>query len=91
MSWLLLAAGPPTSPWTAPEAVTNTVWGWLQIVLYVVLAAAIVSVIVLGAMMALDRDRGQPVSAVSPTVAAFRIALGVLVSTSAVQVAAWFI
>ena len=42
-------------------------------------------------MMALDRDRGQPVSAVSPTVAAFRIALGVLVSTSAVQLAAWFI
>lgn len=86
-----MAAGPPASPWTAPDAVTNTMWGWLQTVLYVVLALAIVSVITLGALMALDRDRGQPVSATSPTVQAFRIALGVFVASSAGTLAAWFV
>lgn len=89
--WELVAAAPPTSPWTAPAAVTNTMWGWLQIVLYVVLALAVVSVITLGAMLALDRNRGEPVSATSPTVAAFRIALGVFVASSAAQLAAWFV
>ena len=86
----VLAAGPPTSPWDLPAEIKSEVWRWLQMTLYVTLAGAVVAVIFFGAMLALDRNRGEPVSATSPTVRAFRIALGVMVMTSALTLAQWF-
>ncbi len=86
----ILATGPPTSPWTLPDEVLGEVWQWLQITLYVTLSGAIAAVIIFGAMLALDRNRGEPVSATSPTVRAFRIAIGVMVMTSALTLAQWF-
>ncbi|WP_225979280.1 MULTISPECIES: hypothetical protein [Corynebacterium] len=59
--------------------------------LYVTLAGSVAAVIIFGAMLAMDRDRGEPVSATSPSVRAFRLALGVLVMTSAVTLAKWFV
>ncbi len=58
--------------------------------LYVTLAGSIAAVIIFGALLAIDRNRGEPVSATSPAVRALRIALGVMVMTSALTLAQWF-
>lgn len=86
----IVANGPPTSPWDLPAEVKSQVWLWLQITLYVTLAGAVAAVIIFGAMLALDRNRGEPVSATSPAVRALRIAVGVMVMTSALTLAQWF-
>lgn len=87
----LFAEGPPTSPQMLPGEVQAEIWKWLQITLYVTLCGAIVAVIVFGALLALDRERGEPVSATSPAVRALRIALGVLIMSSAATLAQWFV
>ncbi len=84
-------ARPPSSPWSLPQEITQEVWRWLEMTLYVTLAGSVAAVIIFGAMLAMDRDRGEPVSATSPSVRAFRLALGVLVMTSAVTLAKWFV
>nr|WP_120492066.1 hypothetical protein [Corynebacterium lactis] len=86
----LVASGPPTSPWDLPAEVKGQVWHWLQMTLYVTLAGSIAAVIIFGALLAIDRNRGEPVSATSPAVRALRIALGVMVMTSALTLAQWF-
>nr|WP_274717274.1 hypothetical protein [Corynebacterium hesseae] len=59
--------------------------------MYVSLAVSVVAVIVLGALMASDKNRGEAVSATSPTTAALKIALGVLIASSAATIASWFV
>ena len=81
---------PPASPWTPPSEVTNEIMSWLSITLYVALAISILSVMVLGAMLILDRDRGEPISATAPQITALRIALGVMVISSAGSLATLF-
>lgn len=81
---------PPSSPWRPSADVLNTVIRWLEIALYVGLVCSILAVIIFGAMLVLDRDRGQPVSATSPVVRVFQIALGVMVMTSAGSIAKVF-
>lgn len=66
------------------------IWGWLQNAYWIVLALCIGSLIIFGAMMVLDRERGQAVSATSPAVRAVQLTLGVLIASTAVQIAAWF-
>lgn len=87
---IVLGEGPPSSPQTPPEVVTSTVWQWLQYTLYVVDALAIAAVIVLGALLVLDRERGQAISSTSAHVEALKIFLGVLIASSAVTIAMWF-
>lgn len=91
MTTLLLADGPPTAPWKLPNEVLSQLWHWLGITLYVCLAGSIAAVIIFGALLAVDRNRGEPVSATSPAVRALRIAIGVAVMTSAVTLATWFV
>lgn len=91
MATILLADGPPTAPWRLPNELLNQLWYWLGITLYVCLAGAIVAVIIFGALLAVDRNRGEPVSATSPAVRALRIAIGVAVMSSAVALATWFV
>ena len=81
---------PPTSPWTPPASVVSTIWSWLEIALYVAIVVSILAVITLGAFMALDKDRGEPVSATAPYVTAVKSALGVLMFSSAVALATAF-
>ncbi|AKK07401.1 hypothetical protein CMUST_15560 (plasmid) [Corynebacterium mustelae] len=69
---------------------TNEVVVWLGYVMYVALAISILATIMLGVMMVLDRDRGEPVSATAPYVAALRIALGTMIISSAGSLAAFF-
>ncbi len=87
---MMLSSSPPVSPWRPSDDVLNTIVRWLEIALYVGLACSILTVIIFGAMLVLDRDRGQPVSATSPAVRVFQIALGVLVMTSAGSIAKVF-
>lgn len=91
MAPLLLSSGPPTSPWGLPHEVISQVWWWLNITFYVCLAGSIAAVIIFGALIAVDRNRGEPVSATSPVVRALRIAIGVAVMSSAVTLATWFV
>lgn len=87
---LIEAQGPPQTPQSPPDAVWGEVWSWLQILLWVVDAVAIAAVIILGAVMVLDKNRGEAVSATAPQVAAVKIALGVAIASSAVTIATWF-
>lgn len=91
MSTHILAAGPPTSPQTLPPEVTNWFTTTLSWTLYVVIAAAMVATIVLGASMALDKNRGESGHPSADHVNAIRIALGVMVASSASSIALWFI
>lgn len=84
------AAAPPVSPWKPSSDVFLTIVRWLEIGLYVGLTVSIIATIIFGAMLVLDRDRGQPVSAVSPVVRAFQISLGVMVMSSAGSIAKIF-
>ena len=81
---------PPASPWTPPSAVTNEIMSWLGITSYVALAISVIAVMVFGAMMILDRDRGEPISSTAPHIRALQIALGVMVISSAVSLATLF-
>lgn len=85
------AQGPPQTPQQPPEQVWGVVWVWLQYGLWITLAGAVLSLLILGAMMVLDKNRGEPVSSVSPHVRAFQIALGVTVASSAATLAAYFV
>lgn len=87
---MILAQGPPQTPQDLPQEVWGTGWQWLQYALYVSLAVSVIAVIVLGALLAADKNRGEAVSAASPTVAALKIAFGVLIASSAVTIASWF-
>lgn len=87
---MFFAAGPPSTPWRPPEQVVGEITSWLNFLLYVGLTVSVVATIVFGAMWALDKDRGEPVSATAPTVRALRIAIGVLMMTSATTLARWF-
>ncbi|AGG68084.1 hypothetical protein [Corynebacterium callunae] len=82
--------GPPQSPQTPPDSVWVTVWNWLQITLWIMDTLAIVSIIVLGALLVVDKNRGEPVGSTSPHVAFLKIAIGVMMASSAVSIAAWF-
>ena len=59
-------------------------------VMYVTLALSIISMITFSAMMILDRNRGESVSATAPHVMAIRICLGVMIISSAGSLAAYF-
>lgn len=81
---------PPASPWTPPSEVTNEILSWLGITSYVALAISILAVMVFGAMLIVDRDRSEPVVSAGVTMSALRIALGVMVISSAVSLATLF-
>lgn len=87
----LYAQGPPQTPQDPPEEVWGVVWVWLQYALWITLAASILSLIIFGAMMIMDKNRGEAVSAVSPHVRFFQIALGILIASSAATIAAYFV
>ena len=88
MSFFVAQQGPPSSPQQLPAAV-GEIWRILQTTLYIVDAILLCAVLVLGALLVLDRERGEPVSATSPHMAGLRIALGALISSSAVSIASW--
>lgn len=87
---VLRAEGPPSSMWMPPEESVNQVFGWLQWLLYFAVAASILATIVLGALLILDKNRGEPVSATSPHVRFLRIALGTMIASSAGSIAIVF-
>lgn len=91
MSLVVVAdSAPPSSVWHPPSDVTRTVMVWLGYLSYVGLAVSALAVIVLGALLVLDRDRGEPVSARAVHVALLRIALGVMVMSAAGSLAGFF-
>lgn len=87
---MLIAQGPPATPQDLPQEVWGTGWQWLQYALYVALTVSIIAVIIFGALLAADKNRGESVSATSPTIAALKIALGVMIASGAVTIASWF-
>lgn len=89
MSFFVAQQGPPSSPQQLPAAVVGEIWRILQTTLYIVDVILLCAVLVFGALLALDRERGEPVSATSPHMAGLRIALGALISSSAVSIASW--
>lgn len=67
------------------------VMSWLNVMMYVALGLSVIAVIAFGALLALDKDRGEAVSATAPYVRGLEIALGVLVISSATTLATWLI
>lgn len=91
MSLKVIAQGPPQSTWTPPSEVSTVIVEWLSFASYVVFGLSVFSVIIFGAIMALDRERGEPVSATAPQVRALQIALGAMVISGASSLAAWLV
>lgn len=87
----LASAGPPTRPWTFPPEVVAELNKWLGLFNYIALAMAIAAVIIFGMFLALDRERGEPVSARAPHVRGLQIALGVAFITTATSIASKFV
>lgn len=87
----IYAQGPPQTPQEPPEEVWGVIWVWLQYGLWITLAGSVLSLIIFGSMMTLDKNRGEAVSAVNPHVRALEIALGVFVASSAASIAAYFV
>lgn len=79
VQWL---AEPPTEPMELPGEVTSTINTWLSWLLYIAMALCVAAIILLLALQAADKDRGEAVSATSPQIAWLRIAIGVLVLSS---------
>lgn len=92
MSVGVLAASPPSSTWTdMPDTVAGTIGYWLNVTAYVCVGLSIITVIVFGALMVIDKHRGEPISATAPYMRAVQIALGVFFISSAWSVASFFI
>lgn len=87
----VLAAGPPTSPQTLPAEATSWFTAILSWTLYVVIAAAMLAIIIFGAAIAADKNRGESGMPESDHIRALRIALGVMIAASATELALWFI
>lgn len=81
---------PGSAPYVPPEGVTSRIDYWLDVTLYVGLVLSILATIAFGALLAADKERGEPVSATAPHVRALRLAIGVLIATSAGALATWF-
>lgn len=85
----MLQAGPPREPQQLPSGVLVEIWQWLQVLVYICNLLLIVALLILGALMMLDKDRGEAVSATSAHVEALKILLGATFINSAVSVAAF--
>lgn len=85
-TWL---AGPPSSPQVLPDGVLGQIWSWLQVLVYVSNVLLIVALLVLGALMMLDKDRGEAVSATSAHVEGLKILIGAAFINSAASIAAF--
>jgi hypothetical protein len=83
--------GPPTSPQELPSEVTSWLTTMLSWTLYVVITAAMLATIILGASLALDKNRGESGVPAADHIKALRIAFGVMVASSASSIALWFI
>lgn len=84
--------GPPTEPVLysyikAYDIITEI----LAAVKWVSLACCVFALVVFGAMYILDKDRGQPISAVAPYVNAVKIALGAITISGASAIAQFFL
>lgn len=79
-----------SAPYVPPGEVTSTIDYWLDLTLYTGLVLSILATIVFGALLAADKDRGEPVSATAPHIRGLRLAIGVLIATSAGTLATWF-
>lgn len=84
-------AGPPTRPWTFPPEVVHELEKWLGLFAWIGLALSIAAVIIFGMFLALDRDRGEPVSARAPHIRGLQIALGVAFISGAGSIATMFV
>lgn len=82
---------PPHSTWYPPQEVTAEVVHWLQLASFIALGLAILATIAFGALLILDKERGQSVSATSPHVRFLTIALGVMIISGASSFATWLI
>lgn len=96
MTAALILAGPPTSGWgmdgvTADgRSATAVLMEWVGWVSWFGIVLAGLSLIAFAAMLALDKDRGRSISATAPHTELVKIALGVLIISSAGVLASTF-
>lgn len=74
-----------------PDEVVGEIIRWLNTTCYIVLGLSILSVIWFGALLAADKERGEPVSATAPHMRALQIAVGVMVISGAMSLATWLV
>ncbi|WP_101515713.1 hypothetical protein [Corynebacterium ulcerans] len=85
----MVSANPPSSTWVPPAVVTGEIISWLNLALFVVSGLSILALMLFGALLVLDRDRGEPISATAPQVRALQIIIGVIIFSSAGTLATW--
>lgn len=86
-----LAQQPPTSTWMPPDGLMSELSTWLNLMMYIALGLSVIAVIAFGTLLALDKDRGEAVSATAPYVRGLEIALGVMIISGAKPLATWLI
>lgn len=87
----LVAQQPPTSTWVPPNEVIAEITGWLNLASYVVSGLSVLAVMIFGALLVADRDRGEPVSATAPHMRGLQIAIGVFIISGAGSLATWLV
>ncbi|WP_181896996.1 hypothetical protein [Corynebacterium senegalense] len=91
MRELVVAQQRPSETWLPPNKVVGEISSWLGTAMYITLGLSILAVIVFGALLVVDRDRGEPVSATAPHMRALQIALGVFIISGAASLAGWLV
>lgn len=85
---VIAQAAPPQRPWSPGSEVHADALFYLGIVSYVCLAVSILAVMGVGALIVLDKDRGEPVSATAIHMRVLRILVGVICISAAGSLAA---
>lgn len=85
-------ADPPAQPWlNLPQDVKNVAELMIRWAMFLGVAVAVLSVIIVCAMMALDKNRGEAGIAMTDTARWTKIALGIAFVCAAPQIITWFI
>ena len=85
------AAEPPTSQWSPPEEIVIIVGQVLQWSAYIGIFIAVCALIVMAAMMAIDKNRGEAGIASTDHSRALRLAMGIAFIMVAPQTIRWFL
>lgn len=81
----------PTNVWTPPEQVTHYIEKAIQWSMWLGISLSVVGLIIFGAMMAIDRNRGEAGIATSDQARVVKMAIGVGLIATAPQFVTWIL
>lgn len=81
----------PAKAWTPPEQVTHYIEKVIQWSMWLGISLSVVGLIIFGAMMAIDRNRGEAGIATSDQARVVKMAIGVGLIATAPQFVTWIL